>query len=432
MYRRSVKTFFGLLAILLLAGSIDAKEALNEGKIRVLVITGGHGFEADPFFAIFKSIPDVAMDWAKYPDAAALLTPALTKKYDTVVFYDMWNEGLTPEQQKAFVGLLDKGIGVVALHHTLAAHEEWPEYCKIIGGKYFRKEHVVHGKKVPSSQYAHSEDLNVHIATQAHPITAGLKDFSIHDETYQNFFTAPDVQVLLTTDHPKNDPKLAWVKTYGNSRVFYLQLGHDHFAYDNPNYRTLVARGIRWTAGRPANGSASWKPLFNGKDLTGWKPEGKAIWEVIDGQLIGRQGDGNTPGDLLTEASFDDFELKVTYRIVWPANSGVWYRYQSPKKTYQADILEYKDPFALSGSLYCPGKMFIAINKDARIINREGWNTLVIRAAATRQVIFLNGKKVADVHDSLSDHGRVGFQVHPGDQFGPMRIIVREIVIRPL
>jgi type 1 glutamine amidotransferase len=38
------------------------------------------------------------------------------------------------------------------------------------------------------------------------------------------------------------------MKTYRNSRVCYLQSGHDETAYQNPNYRTLVVRAIRWTA----------------------------------------------------------------------------------------------------------------------------------------------------------------------------------------
>ena len=93
-------------------------------------------------------------------------------------------------------------------------------------------------------------------------------------------------------------------------------------------------------------------------------------WEVRDGILTGGQGPDDAPGDLLSKESFDDFELCVTFRMVWPANSGVWYRYQSPEKTFQADILEYKKPFALTGTLYCPGKMFIATNTDASIIHR--------------------------------------------------------------
>jgi type 1 glutamine amidotransferase len=61
---------------------------------------------------------------------------------------------------------------------------------------------------------------------------------------------APDVKVLLTTDHPKNDPKIAWVKEYGKSRVFFLMLGHDSKAWKNPNYPEILSRGIRWAAGR--------------------------------------------------------------------------------------------------------------------------------------------------------------------------------------
>jgi uncharacterized protein len=65
---------------------------------------------------------------------------------------------------------------------------------------------------------------------------------SIHD-------TDPKAQVLLTTDHPKNNPEIAWVTTYGNSRVFYLMLGHDNRAWSNPDSPKLVLNGIRWTAG---------------------------------------------------------------------------------------------------------------------------------------------------------------------------------------
>ena len=42
-------------------GSVQAQagQKPNEGKIRVLLITGGHGFEHGPFLALFESIPDV-------------------------------------------------------------------------------------------------------------------------------------------------------------------------------------------------------------------------------------------------------------------------------------------------------------------------------------------------------------------------------------
>jgi len=37
---------------------------------------------------------------------------------------------------------------------------------------------------------------------------------------------------------------------YGPARVVYLQSGHDHFAYENPNYQKLVRQAIWWAAHR--------------------------------------------------------------------------------------------------------------------------------------------------------------------------------------
>ena len=56
--------------------------------------------------------------------------------------------------------------------------------------------------------------------------------------------------ILLTTDHPKNDSTVCWVRPSGGNRVVFLQLGHDGKAYANPNFRQLVARSIRWSVGR--------------------------------------------------------------------------------------------------------------------------------------------------------------------------------------
>ena len=57
------------------------------------------------------------------------------------------------------------------------------------------------------------------------------------------------MHALFTTDEPSSDKTIGWVKTYANAKVFYIQSGHDQTAYQNPNYRTMVVRAIRWTAG---------------------------------------------------------------------------------------------------------------------------------------------------------------------------------------
>ncbi len=172
--------------------------------------------------------------------------------------------------------------------------------------------------------------------------------------------------------------------------------------------------------------------LFNGKDLSGWKQQGKARWEVKEGVLVGRQGPAGEAGDLLTVATYDDFELAVTFRVKWPGNSGVWFRYQEAEKSYQADILEHKDPIAFSGSLYCPGKMFLATNVHRELVDRNGWNKMVLRAKGEHLVILINDTKVADVRDDSFAEGRIGLQVHAGDVFTGMQIMVKEFQLRPL
>ncbi|MFH1266843.1 MAG: ThuA domain-containing protein, partial [Planctomycetota bacterium] len=148
------------------------------------------------------------------------------------------------------VKLLETGIGVVSLHHNLGAHRDWDEFRKIIGGKFILADGEVDGKPFKKTPWSHDEDLKITVVDKEHPITKGVADFEIHDETYGVYYTAPGIHVLLKTDHPKNNPELAWTTSYGKSRVLYLMLGHDGKAYANPNFGKLVNQGICWAAGR--------------------------------------------------------------------------------------------------------------------------------------------------------------------------------------
>ena len=71
----------------------EAVEQLTENKIRVLLITGGHGFEEKPFAALFDAIPDVKLTHVTYTAAAEMLTPNLAKDYDVLVLYGCPGDG---------------------------------------------------------------------------------------------------------------------------------------------------------------------------------------------------------------------------------------------------------------------------------------------------------------------------------------------------
>ena len=83
-----------------------------------------------------------------------------------------------------------------------------------------------------------------------HPITKGMNDFDVEDETYNGQTFSDGIRLLVTTDHPRSDRPIAWVHNYGKARVFGCQCGHDAKVWTNEGFRQLMARGIRWTAGR--------------------------------------------------------------------------------------------------------------------------------------------------------------------------------------
>ena len=143
----------------------------------------------------------------------------------------------------------DKGVGLVALHHCEGAFNTWDEYRRIIGARYPLKDQEIDGVPYKTATYKHDVDLTVHIRDRKHPITKGMDDFEIHDETYKGVWFAKDNHVLLTTDHPTSDTTIGWTRSYGKARVAFLQGGHDAKAYANPNYRELIVRSIRWSAG---------------------------------------------------------------------------------------------------------------------------------------------------------------------------------------
>ncbi len=48
-----------------------------------------------------------------------------------------------------------------------------------------------------------------------------------------------------TRDHETSYP-LAWTRTYGKGRVFYIALGHEKAVWRDPRYREILLKGIRW------------------------------------------------------------------------------------------------------------------------------------------------------------------------------------------
>jgi type 1 glutamine amidotransferase len=212
--------------------------------IRVLVITGGHDYKKEQFNQMFESLsPSVSYKIAELPEAYRMFLPEKRNEYDVLVFYHMWQK-ITDEQAKTFADCIRKGKPVVALHHSICAYDDWPEYWNIIGGKYFHKETMFNGKTYKPCSYIHDLHFNVKVAGK-HPVTQGVNDFPIFDETYKGYI-ADGVTPLLTTDEPSSTPVIGWTKKYGKAEIVVLQSGHDVPTFENENFRKLLKQAIEW------------------------------------------------------------------------------------------------------------------------------------------------------------------------------------------
>ncbi|HWI58530.1 MAG TPA: ThuA domain-containing protein, partial [Bacillota bacterium] len=187
--------FLGLAALSVF-GAVQPQKTGD--KIRVLVVTGGHDFEKDPFFQVFKENPDITFQAVEHPKAHVLLKADAAKQYDVLVLYDMHQE-ITDEAKADFVARLKEGKGLVVLHHAIASYQQWPEYAKIIGARYYLEPTKIDGVEKARSAYKHDVDFTIQVPGADHPVTRGVKPFKIHDETYRLFDVAKDCQPLLST-----------------------------------------------------------------------------------------------------------------------------------------------------------------------------------------------------------------------------------------
>src|SRR5690349_177691 len=133
------------LALILVTSTPAAEQGKSApGKIRVLVVTGGHDFERDQFFKLFSDNGDIMFKAAEHPNVHALLKPEAAKDFDVLVAYDMHQE-ISEAAKADLLAWLKAGKGFVVLHHAIASYQKWPEYSKIIGARYYLEKTTVNG-----------------------------------------------------------------------------------------------------------------------------------------------------------------------------------------------------------------------------------------------------------------------------------------------
>ncbi len=197
------------------------------------------------------------------------------------------------------------------------------------------------------------------------------------------------------------------------------------------------------------------KPIFNGKDLTGWEGE-PGWWTVEDGAITGTTT-AEKPLDHPTYFFWRggkpaDFELRATYRFTTPGgNSGINFRSQElPKwdiKGYQADMETGPNYTGIfyecnqRGIMTQRGQRLVVAPDGrrevsallppvdwAKVIKQNDWNEYAVIARGPEIILKINGVVTSHVIDceqgKAAAEGLISLQAHPGP---PMKVQFKNI-----
>ncbi|WBL44410.1 DUF1080 domain-containing protein [Algoriphagus halophytocola] len=191
-------------------------------------------------------------------------------------------------------------------------------------------------------------------------------------------------------------------------------------------FAVLISSLVLFSCSAEKKAEDGWTNLFNGKDLTGWKPvAGTATFEVVDGAIVGAAVAGSPNTFLITEETYGDYILELDLKIEHESsNSGVMTRGQYDPAARDGKGLVYgyqieADPSerAWSGGLYDEARRGwlypLDLNPDAKSAFKMGeFNHYRIEAIGNEIKTWVNGQEVAYVVDDMDQEGFIGLQVH--------------------
>ncbi|MCH8269771.1 MAG: DUF1080 domain-containing protein [Planctomycetes bacterium] len=187
---------------------------------------------------------------------------------------------------------------------------------------------------------------------------------------------------------------------------------------------TVRFRTIRVNDLSPDPDPGGFEPIFNNKDLTGWRSRGDGAWTVQAGTLVGRDG----PGHLFSRDSWTDFEMRAQVRVNTRGNSGFYFRTvpnadnpDSWPTGYEAQI-DNHDPRNFTGCVYNQAWPAELITRD------DAWFDYRVRAVGDHIQTWINGVPMVDAMLSVHSAGHIALQTHhKGNE-----IRWRDIQVRPI
>ena len=222
-----------LLGVIAAAGILVAANA--DKKIKVMFLRGGGIHDWRNCTPILASVLEKTNDFEiTFTENLDDLKERI-KQFDIIIQYTTGMQ-LAKEQEKGLCDFIQNGGGYVGIHSASDSFKNADRYWEMLGGRF-----AGHG----GGKYT------VYIYDRDHPITKGMRDFEIQDETYShNYHRNAQMRSLTRMNRGNERQSMSWVSSYGKGRVFYTGNGHGREAWTNPHFQRLVVRAAYWSAGR--------------------------------------------------------------------------------------------------------------------------------------------------------------------------------------
>jgi hypothetical protein len=150
-----------------------------------------------------------------------------------------------------------------------------------------------------------------------------------------------------------------------------------------------------------------WIPLFDGKTTAGWHTYNKtgvgSAWKVEDGTLrfdAAAKKSGAQGGDIVTDEEFENFHLKLDWKISPNGNSGViFYSKEDPKYGAmwhtgpEMQILDNNGHPDAKITKHRAGDLYDLITSKEAVKAVGEWNTAEIVANKGKLEFYLNGQQ---------------------------------------
>ena len=233
------------LLIFLITTNVFSQNDFNnlKGK-KILVVYGGWEGHKPKIFAekITKWLLDQKAE-VKLVKGTSIYTNSNVMKDLDLVIQHITMSKMSPLETKGLISAIARGVGLAGCHGGLGdSFRDNTEYQYMVGGQFV---------KHPGGQVTYT----VNIESKNDPITAGIKDFSLHTEQYYMHID-PNLEVLASTKFSGIHDSwikgavvpVVWKKLYGKGRVFYNSIGHSKETFEIPEVWTLIKRGVVWAA----------------------------------------------------------------------------------------------------------------------------------------------------------------------------------------